>query len=157
MNQRISILVATMTGTAELVADEIGEVLVARGVDLDIRPMDGLGADVFAPDRGYIICTSTYGHGDVPDNARALFASLERARPDLLGVCYGVFALGDMTYADTFCFGGRKFDDLLRSLGAIRIGERMEHDASSGTMPEDEAAEWAEQWFDQYAVTVANA
>lgn len=155
MNQRISILVATMTGTAELVADEIAEVLRARGADVDIRLMDDLGADAFEAGRGYIICTSTYGQGDVPDNAQTLFATLARERPALSGIRYGVFALGDMTYADTFCFGGRKFDDLLRSLGATRIGERLEHDASQGTLPEDDAAAWAEGWYELYVSAAA--
>ncbi len=85
----------------------------------------------------------------MPDNARKFFDALESQSPDLTGVQYGVFALGDMTYMQTFCFGGRKFDDLLTKLGATRLGDRVEHDASSGDLPEDMAAEWAEGWFEQ--------
>lgn len=157
MSDQVKILVGTMTGTAELVADEIAEVLNGQGADAEIMPMDGLGTDVFDPSRAYVICTSTYGQGDVPDNAQALFAALEQERPVLTGVRYGVFALGDMTYADTFCFGGRRFDELLQALGAARIGEREEHDASSGTLPEDEAAVWAERWYALYAAAGADA
>ena len=57
-----------------------------------------------------------------------------------------LFGLGDRTYAETFNFGGKKFDDLLGSLGAKRVGERHKHDASSGILPEETALEWCRAW-----------
>ncbi len=85
--------------------------------------MDDLDAGVFADGGTFLICTSTYGQGDVPDNAQEFFASLERERPDLSAVTYGLIALGDLTYRDTFCEGGIRFDTLLTELGARRVGE----------------------------------
>jgi MioC protein len=111
--------------------------------------MDGRDASVFAPGGLFLVCTSTYGQGDVPDNAKRLYESLMAGRPDLSHVRYGVIALGDRTYADTFCNGGRRFDALLSELGAQRIGEVLLHDASSGTMPEEVAAEWVVGWIAQ--------
>ena len=99
--------------------------------------MDGLDASVFSGGGLFLVCSSTYGQGDVPDNAKNLYESLQTARPDLSGVQYGVIALGDRTYAETFCNGGRRFDAILAELGARRIGEIMLHDASAGTMPEE--------------------
>lgn len=151
MSERIKILVGTMTGTAELVADEMAEVLQGRGVEVEILLMDDVTPDALHRSAGYIICTSTYGQGDVPDNGQALYRSLCDDRPDLASLRYGVFALGDKTYAQTFCAGGRKFDDILRTLGAERVGERREHDGSSGSLPEDEAADWAEEWHALFA------
>lgn len=148
MTEPIKILVGTMTGTAELVADEIAEVLQNRGSETEVLPMDDLDSAVFRAGAVYVVCTSTYGQGDVPDNARRLCESLEQDRPRLAGIRYGVFALGDTTYAPTFCHGGRKFDGLLRELGARRIGPRLEHDASSDSLPEDAAAAWAHAWYD---------
>jgi MioC protein len=58
-----------------------------------------------------------------------------------------VFGLGDRTYAETFNFGGKRFDDILTELGAKRIGERHMHDASSGILPEETALEWCQQWL----------
>ena len=44
----LKILVGTMTGTAELVAEEISDVLTEAGHEVEVEPMDDLGADVFA-------------------------------------------------------------------------------------------------------------
>jgi MioC protein len=147
MALELNILVGTMTGTAQLVAQEVELRLDDGETRVRTVLMDGLDAKVFAPGGLFLICTSTYGQGDVPDNARALHESLQALRPDLGNVRYGVIALGDRTYAETFCFGGKRFDKLLAELGARRIGEPMLHDASAGTMPEEVAAEWIEGWI----------
>jgi MioC protein len=148
--QRLTILVGTMTGTAQLVADEVADVVKARDIAVEVLPMDGLDAAVFAEGGAFLVCSSTYGQGDVPDNAQALFASLERSKPDLTQVRYGVIGLGDRTYAQTFCFGGKRFDALLQALGARRIGEPMLHDASAGTIPEEVALDWIGPWLDRF-------
>jgi len=143
----LTILVGTMTGNAQLVAQELELVLDDGETRVRVRPMDGLDAAVLAPGGRFLICTSTYGQGDVPDNAKHLYESLRTVRPDLSGVQYGVIALGDRTYGDTFCNGGRRFDAILAELGARRIGDILCHDASSGTLAEEAAAEWIGPWM----------
>lgn len=145
----ISILVGTMTGTAEMVAQEVQQALESAGHQASIQVMDNLDADVFSGGGTFLICTSTYGAGDVPDNAQALFSSLETKKPDLSNVTYGVIALGDRTYKDTFCQGGIRFDKLLTQLGARRAGDILMHDASSGELPEEVAARWVVPWVEQ--------
>jgi MioC protein len=152
MAVEITILVGTMTGTADMVAQEVQQALETAGHHVQIKQMDGLDASVFQGGGGFLICTSTYGNGDVPDNAQQLFASLESERPDLSSVIYGIIALGDITYKDTFCQGGKRFDQLLTELGAKRAGEMLLHDASSGTLPEELAAQWVVPWMEQHVV-----
>lgn len=149
MTANLTILVGTMTGTAEMVAQEVEDGLGAEGYTVAIEPMDNLGPDVFARAGSFLICTSTYGQGDVPDNARAFFEAVQAARPDLAGRRYGVIGLGDSTYGDTFNAGGRQFDELLSGLGARAVGARLEHNASSGVMAEDAGIAWARDWVDQ--------
>ncbi len=149
MPSPLTILVATMTGTAEMVAQEVQQALEARGREVELRMMDGLDAGAFAGGGLFLVCTSTYGFGNVPDNAQELIDSLESSRPDLSSVVYGVIALGDRTYGDTFCHGGVRFDKLLSSLGARRAGEMLQHDASSGELPEEAAPAWAIAWVQQ--------
>src|SRR3989449_1331292 len=144
---KISILVGTMTGTAQLCAQEMELALDDGEHRVETLLMDQLDSSVFSREGVFLICTSTYGQGDVPDNAKALYDDLRAKRPNLSGVRYGVFGLGDRTYAETFNFGGKRFDDILTELGATRIGERYKHDASSGVLPEETALEWCQQWL----------
>ncbi|HEU0258865.1 MAG TPA: flavodoxin domain-containing protein [Burkholderiales bacterium] len=144
---KVTLLVGTMTGTAQLCAQEMELALDDGETEVETVMMDNLDASVFSRPSVFLICTSTYGQGDVPDNARALYEDLKQARPDLSHVRYGVFGLGDRTYAETFNFGGKRFDDILTELGARRVGERHMHDASSGILPEETALEWCQQWL----------
>jgi MioC protein len=148
MEFELNILVGTTTGIAQLVAQEIELRLDGEGIRVHTLEMDELDPSVFDRNGLFLICTSTYGQGDVPDNAKDFFDSLCTLRPDLSHVSYGVIGLGDRTYADTFCFGGKRFDKILTELGAHRIGDILLHDASEGTLPEDEAAGWIEPWIE---------
>ena len=146
---KLILLVGTMTGTAQLVAQELELAWDDGETQVETLLMDKLDASVFARDGVFLVVTSTYGQGDVPDNARSFYEDLKAKRPDLSRVRYGVFGLGDRTYAETFNFGGKRFDEVLQELGAQRIGERVQHDASSGVLPEEMAAEWGAGWLVQ--------
>ena len=152
---QIHILVGTMTGTAQLCAQEMELVLDDAETRVVTLMMDRLDSSVFSKEGVFLICTSTYGQGDVPDNARALYEDLKAKRPDLSHLLYGVFGLGDRTYAETFNFGGKRFDELLAELGARRVGERHKHDASSGVLPEETALEWCQEWLAKVKQRVA--
>jgi len=143
---KITILIGTMTGTAQLCAQEMELALGDEETQVEALLMDSLDSSIFQRDGVFLICTSTYGQGDVPDNARALYEDLQKKRPDLSKLRYGVFGLGDRTYAETFNFGGKRFDEILTELGAKRVGERYKHDASSGVLPEETAVEWCREW-----------
>lgn len=144
---KLKILVGTMTSTADYVAQAIQMDCADLVDEVEVQLMDGLDISVFSEDALYLICTSTYGSGDVPDNARALYESLD-THPQYLGqVKYGVIALGDRTYVQTFAFGGKLFDERLQGLGAQRIGDVFIHDASAGTLPEELGVAWCREWL----------
>src|ERR1700748_2630694 len=141
MSTRIGIFVATMTGTAEICAEEVEGALVQAGVTADRKLMDNLDASALDPYEIVIVISSTYGHGDIPDNGQAMFEAIE-ATASLSGKSFAVFGLGDRTYAATFCEAGQKWDSLLATKGCTRVAPLVQHDASSGTLAEDIAAEW---------------
>jgi MioC protein len=146
---KVKVLIGTMTGTAEMTAQAI-EMDCGDLAEFELQLMDHLGAEAFEnADTLHLICTSTYGQGDVPDNAKAFYDTLCHTKPNLSHVRYGVVALGDTTYLPTYAFGGKKFDAILQELGAQRVGEIFIHNASSGTLPEMEASTWARPWLEQ--------
>jgi MioC protein len=149
-NLRAGIFVATMTGLADICGEEVEAALGAAGLSCDRQLMDGLDANCFDPFDLIVIVSSTYGHGEIPDNGQALFESIE-AGADLSTKAFAVFGLGDRTYADTFCAAGDKWDALLAAAGACRAVPLERHDASSGTLAEDVAGEWAAGWAAEVA------
>lgn len=149
-NRRAGIFVATMTGLAELCAEEIEDALASAGVECERQLMDGLDGSALAEFDFLVIVSSTYGHGEIPDNGQALFGSLE-AGADLAGREYAIFALGDRTYSDTFCAAGERWDAVLTACGARRAVDIECHDASSGTLAEDVAGEWVTGWVSAIA------
>lgn len=147
-NTCAGIFVATMTGLADMCGEEVENALASAGINCERHLMDGLDPSAFNTFELLVIVTSTYGHGEIPDNGQALFAAVE-AGCDLSGKRYAIFSLGDRTYADTFCAAGDRWDAALAACGASRIVDIERHDASSGTLAEDVAGEWAAGWASQ--------
>jgi MioC protein len=146
MPNPLRILVGTTTGNTQYVAEEAHFNLQQAGISAEILQMDELDASVFAAGGVFLVCVSTYGYGDVPANSKKLYESLVKERPNLADVQYGLISLGDSSHAQTYCFAGRRFDQILAKLGATRLGEVLNHDASSGIMPEEAAAAWIGEW-----------
>lgn len=144
---KVKILVATQGGTADLCAQEMVDILEDRGYEAEATLMGDFGLEVFDEGGHVIICTATYGYGEIPDNGTEFYEALVSGKPDLARVSFAVFGLGDTTYEDTFNFAGEKFDAILSECGAERVIERHIHDANSGALAEDEAIEWIEGWL----------
>ena len=137
---KILVVYGTETGNAELVADDIQEQLAA---DFDVSCEDMASADptTLSEDDRLILVCSTYGDGELPNSAQPFFSKLKDQCPDLNGVKFAAFGLGDSFY-ETFNKGSAIIADALLELGASEVGERGVHDASSGEMPTDVALEW---------------
>ncbi len=147
--QTIVLLVASMSGTAEMVADELAQAIKGQGLAARIINMNKAKLSLFGEYQTFIICSSTYGEGDIPDNGQAFYAELTGQRPDLSRIRYGLMGLGDMTYFTTFCGGPRKFEEIFSSLGARRVGACLFHDAKSEAFADQAALQWLEAWLPQ--------
>ena len=141
----ILILVGTESGNAQMVADALKPVLQAGGHTVEVSDKAATAADLAGHDTFLIVC-ATHGSGDIPTNILPLAESLLRDRPELSTARYGVIALGDMTYQDTFCGGGKQLDKAFATCGAKKIGKRLEVDASTQPLPDEEALGWIESW-----------
>jgi len=139
-----------MTGTAELVADELEDFLTGMGITCDVMPMNEATREILDQSNVVLICTSTTGTGDVPDNGQGFLRMLRADKPDLGRIRFGICGLGDTTYKETFNFGGATFEAAFRDCGAEQIGTRMKHDASLDPPPEEMALEWCKDWLDAF-------
>lgn len=147
---QLKILVGTVTGNAMSVAQAIALDASERAAHIEVLPMDGLDIGVFDQDALFLLCCSTTGAGDVPDNAQALYASLLNEPRYLGAVRYGLVALGDAAaHGATFAEGGLKFDAVMQDLGARRIGDICTLDAGSEVDAETAGAEWSRGWLAQ--------
>ncbi|QJQ96706.1 MULTISPECIES: flavodoxin [Halomonadaceae] len=151
---KLKIFVGTMYGGALDVADQVKPLFEQAGYQVEIleQPtLDDLIDD--APDLA-LFCVSTTGSGDYPGGLVPLTRALNDRSPSLASLRYGVIALGDSSYGDTFCGAGRSLDALLHELGAQRLGERLEVDAMETFMADDAALPWAEAWIEEQRLKV---
>ena len=76
-----------------------------------------------------LFVVSTFGEGEAPDSARGFARRLRAGDPSLSGLRYGVLALGDREYEDSYCGFGRELDHRLQHAGAQPLFDRIEVDA----------------------------
>ncbi len=124
----IHILYGTQTGTSESVADDAATVAKAHGLKPIVKSMDELEVSEMAAMDYLLIVTSTYGEGEMPDNAQILWDAISSDdAPRFENTQYSVLALGDTSY-DLFCQAGIDWDHRLEALGANRLYQRVDCD-----------------------------
>lgn len=146
---KILLVVGSESGNSEMVGDCVKDALEGLGHQVEPFKEGGL-AEADLPSREVVLlCSSSTGIGDIPQNIEPLFAELSEKRPRLDGVRYGLIGLGDRNYKESFLGGPKKWDALLTELGARRVGERLELDATDNPRPDEDAVEWVKRWIGQ--------
>ncbi len=134
----LDILYGTQTGNAEAVAEEAAEMAKSIGFAPVVSELDAIEMEQLSAMKQLIIVISTYGEGEMPDNAELFWEALSAtSAPRLEGLKYGVLALGDTGY-DQFCQAGKLLDTRFEQLGATRLSARVDCDVDF----EDMASEW---------------
>lgn len=143
MSTPLNIHFATVTGNAEALADRAGKRAPGEGFAPKVTNLSKIvPADLVRQDFAIFI-VSTWGDGDAPDDAMDFWNDLDSAKaPELPGLRYAVFGLGDRSYPEYNAFA-RKLDDRLAALGARRLEDRFEADADY----EDDYQAWERRIF----------
>jgi MioC protein len=139
----ITVLYGTETGNAEMLAEDVAAHLEGEH-DVACTNLSDFAPGDFTPDRFYLVVCSTYGDGELPASAKPFAEAMEAAKPDLAGVHFAIFGLGDTEYDSTHNFGSQIVAGLLTARGATQVGERATHDASGPHMADDLAMQWAD-------------
>jgi len=140
------IVSGTVFGTADLVADDAQELLAASGLKVSRLRSLNLDALLALQSDALLICTSTTGMGELPEPLVPLFHEMRDRFPLLTGVPFGVIALGDAAYGDTFCQAGDEFRELLLELQAREAEPMLRLDASETVTPETDAEPWLQSF-----------
>jgi len=137
----IVLITGSVFGTATITSDEIETALSEAGHAVT-RP-DPADADSLTDEANdwLVVCTSSTGNGDLPDDLVPLYTSLVNDYPKIIHLSYVVVALGDSSY-ENFCGGGLTIDAALADLGATRASEPLKIDALETTEPEEIAPQW---------------
>ncbi len=125
--QTIFVLFGSESNNAADLADRTGFALKKAGFEAEVVDMSSFDVAQFDSCETVLVVTSTYGNGNPPSNAEALYAALMARSEPLPNLRFAVCGLGDTTY-DRFAQCGKDFDEKLGALGAVRIAARQDCD-----------------------------
>uniref|UniRef100_A0A1L2EC44 NADPH--cytochrome P450 reductase n=2 Tax=Locusta migratoria TaxID=7004 RepID=A0A1L2EC44_LOCMI len=139
----------SQTGTAEEFAGRLAKEgaryrlkgMVADPEECDMEELTSL-KDI--PNSLAVFCMATYGEGDPTDNAMEFYEWLQNGDPDLSGLNYAVFGLGNKTY-EHYNEVAKYIDKRLEDLGATRVYEMGLGDDDANI--EDDFITWKDQFW----------
>lgn len=134
------IIVGSMLGGSEYVAEACEETLTALGHDVELHFQPNF-AQINSENQTWLICTSTHGAGDYPDNIQAFVTDLEKSDQDLSSVKFLTIGVGDSSY-DTFCFAAKNLNKLLISKSCVELIPLTTLDMSEDIDPEERSQNW---------------
>ena len=135
-DRTLNILFGSQSGNSEELAAKFAKRASDYGMEATVHDMDGFDLSSMSSMKRALIICSTWGEGDMPDNAEELWqeASSDSA-PKLDGTFFSVLALGDTSY-EFFCESGKDWDQRLEQLGATRLVDRVDCDVDYDAMAE---------------------
>ena len=142
----LKIIFGTESGNAEMGAEDMVTALNEAGLEASAVAMDVYDIAELANETHIILMTSTYGEGELPMTAAPFYESLKMASPDLKGIKFSGFGLGDSTY-ETYNQAIKSLMALMAELGAEQVGEPGFHDAALPYTISDMAVCWANRQF----------
>ncbi|MEG3111441.1 sulfite reductase subunit alpha [Pantoea sp. T14] len=150
---QLHVLYGSQTGNAEALAQTAAKSARAKGLVPVVQALGEVDLDVFATMRHVLIVTSTYGEGEMPDNAQLFWNAISASTaPRLEQMHFAVLAIGDTGY-DGFCQAGKFIDMRLEQLGAKRVYDRIDCDIDY----EEPSNAWLNSSMPQFASSAGSS
>ena len=134
------IIVGSMLGGTEYVGEACQETLETINHQTKIHLLPDF-AQIPSKDQTWLICTSTHGAGDYPDNIQTFVDNLIHTENDLSSLKFFVIGIGDTSY-DTFCYAAKNIRNILLSNGCEEIVKFKSFDMQQEIDPEVESQTW---------------
>ena len=115
-DRSLNILFGSQTGNAAGLAEKTAKLAASYGLEPSIVDMDGFDPSRLATMKRVMIITSTWGEGEMPDNADAMWSAINANGPGLGSTHFSVCAIGDTSY-DEYCKAGHDWNNKLAALG----------------------------------------
>lgn len=123
------ILFGSQSGNAESLAKKTAKAAQSKGINARVKELNAVDPATLAAESHVLVITSTWGEGEMPDNAKDFWEKINNGQaPDLKSTAFAVLALGDKNYGETFCWAGRSLDQKFEQLGGRRLLDRVECD-----------------------------
>ena len=141
---RFRIFVGSVYGATLYTARAVEAALKAEGHEVQVfehpKPED-LGDDGSV----LLVCTSSTGQGDLPENILPFYLTLRDTLPLQNGRPFAVIAQGDSSYGDTYGGAGEKLYELFLELACHPLAEMLRIDVLETVDPEEPAAAWVRE------------
>ena len=135
-DRTLNILFGSQSGNSEELAAKFAKRAPDYGLEATVHDMDGFDLSSLSSMKRVLIICSTWGEGDMPDNAEDLWVEVSSdSTPRLEKTFFSVLALGDTSY-ELFCESGKDWDERLEQLGATRLVDRVDCDVDYDTAAE---------------------
>jgi len=139
-----TLLVASHSGNGKHIAKRFVRQAAAIGIPVKMLNMGVYKPADLAAEKNLLAIISTYGEGEPPAAAEALFEYLQSPdAPPLPELRFAVLALGDRSYIH-YCKAGADLDALLEGAGGQRLCERVDADLDFHV----DAARWTQAVFE---------
>lgn len=146
-------LYGSQSGSSEGLARKFGKLAKKQGFETKVSGLQAFASMDISKESRIAIITSTYGDGEMPDNAQQFWDYIKNgSAPKLDHLEFSVLSLGDRNYT-FFCEAGRLIDERLAALGAKRIQDRCDCDVDY----DQPAAAWFDSLLGNFGGASAEA
>lgn len=132
----VQIIIGSVLGATEYVAEAISDACHKQSIQTQLHFTPKLADIPF--DAPWIVCTSTHGAGELPDNIQEFHRTLSDVKLSNHALVVG---LGDSSY-DTYCQGATIISQALTNAGVKLPQDPFLVDVLHHPIPEDTVVKW---------------
>lgn len=141
----ISLIVGSVRGKSTAVAEAVQQALISQGHHVTFHTQAKIAEVITNETEGLLICTSTTGQGQLPDNIAPFYTELVNQWPRIDHLKFAVIARGDSSFENTYCAAGKTFHHQLSEMAAQPLSEPLLLDRIESEHHNADAIAWVQQ------------